>query len=254
MKKTEELDDQIEAPAGATVPDNHPDTEVTGTEKMSAASYSGPLNKRTASKRSSSDEDQEPYVEVTFDLRHDHSVAVHSVKPLPAGTTDHGEHHADDSLTLLGAGAFNKDSEKSDQSSFVRTASTRIKQELKKLASFSKQPPQRRRFDRMQSAAAPALKGLKFISKTEGNAEWPAVEKRFDHLTGSTNGMLPRAVFGECIGMNKDSKEFAGKLFDALARKHGIKGDSINKEQLRELWGQVSEQGFNSRLQIFFDM
>lgn len=254
MKKTEGLDDQIEAPAGPAVLDNHSDTEITGTEKMSAAGYSGPLNKRTASKRSNSDEDQEPYVEVTFDLRHDHSVAVHSVKPLPAGTADHGEHHADDSLTLLGAGAVNKAPEKSDQSSFVRTTSTRIKQELKKLASFSKQQPQRRRFDRMQSAAAPALQGLKFISKTEGNAEWPAVEKRFDHLTDSTNGMLSRAAFGECIGMNKDSKEFAGKLFDALARKHGIKGDSINKEQLRELWGQVSEQGFNSRLQIFFDM
>ena len=85
-------------------------------------------------------------------------------------------------------------------------------------------------------AAAPALKGLKFISK---NAEWPAVERRFDALT--TNEMLPRALFGECIGMDRASKEFAGLLFDALARKHSIKGDSINKEELREMWVQVSK-------------
>ncbi|PRQ18130.1 putative NAD(P)H oxidase (H(2)O(2)-forming) [Rosa chinensis] len=103
----------------------------------------------------------------------------------------------------------------------------------------------------MHSAAAPALKGLKFISN---NAEWPAVEKNFDKLTASTNGMLPRALFGECIGMGRESKEFAGLLFDALARKHGIKGDPINKEKLREMWVQVSKQDFDSSLQIFFDM
>lgn len=54
--------------------------------------------------------------------------------------------------------------------------------------------------------------------------------------------------------MNKESKEFAGKLFDALARKLDIKGDSINEDQLKELWDQISEQGFDSRLQTFFDM
>ncbi|XP_050379231.1 respiratory burst oxidase homolog protein C [Argentina anserina] len=259
MKETAPVDDHFgeATSAGVAPPRYHSDTELVTTEIMSGAGYtsplslSGTLNKRTGSKRTNNEEED---VEVIVDLLDDDSLAIRSIKPLSRGGGE-DEHHrnTDDSLTLLGGD--NKSPQKSnDHQSFVRTTSTRIKEEFKKLASFSKQPPQRRRFDRMQSAAAPALQGLKFISKTDGNAEWPAVEKRFDKLTGSTNGMLPRAAFGECIGMNKDCKEFAGKLFDALARKHGIKGDSINKEELKEMWGQVSEQGFNSRLQIFFDM
>jgi hypothetical protein len=31
-------------------------------------------------------------------------------------------------------------------------------------------------------------------------------------------------------GMNKESKEFAGELFRALARRHNVSGDSINKQ------------------------
>lgn len=55
-------------------------------------------------------------------------------------------------------------------------------------------------------------------------------------------------------GMNEESKEFAGNLFDALARERGIKGDSINKAQLKEFWDQISDQSFDSRLRTFFDM
>jgi hypothetical protein len=55
-------------------------------------------------------------------------------------------------------------------------------------------------------------------------------------------------------GMNEESREFAGNLFDALARERGIKGDSINKAQLKEFWDQISEQSFDSRLRTFFDM
>lgn len=54
--------------------------------------------------------------------------------------------------------------------------------------------------------------------------------------------------------MDEKSKEFAGMLFDALARKHGIKGDSINKSQLKEFWDQISDRSFDSRLRTFFDM
>uniref|UniRef100_A0A5B7AYS8 Uncharacterized protein n=1 Tax=Davidia involucrata TaxID=16924 RepID=A0A5B7AYS8_DAVIN len=103
-------------------------------------------------------------------------------------------------------------------------------------------------------AATHALKGLKFISKTDGGAGWAAVERRFDDLTPSTNGFLPRSLFCECIGMNKESKEFAGELFDALVRRRNITGDSINKAQLKEFWDQISDQSFDSRLQTFFDM
>lgn len=56
------------------------------------------------------------------------------------------------------------------------------------------------------------------------------------------------------VGMNKDSKEFAVKLFDALARRRNISGDTINKSQLREFWEQIADQSFDSRLQTFFDM
>lgn len=55
------------------------------------------------------------------------------------------------------------------------------------------------------------------------------------------------------IGM-KDSKEFAGELFDALTRRRHITGEWITKAELREFWEQISEQSFDSRLQTFFDM
>lgn len=54
--------------------------------------------------------------------------------------------------------------------------------------------------------------------------------------------------------MNKESKEFAGELFDALARRRKIAGDSITKAQLKEYWNQVADQSFDTRLQTFFDM
>lgn len=54
--------------------------------------------------------------------------------------------------------------------------------------------------------------------------------------------------------MNKESKEFAVELFDALTRRYNIEGDAITKEQLREFWDQISDQRFDSRLQTFFDM
>lgn len=55
-------------------------------------------------------------------------------------------------------------------------------------------------------------------------------------------------------GMNKESKEFAGEMFRALARRYNISADSINKAQLKEFWDQISDESFDSRLQIFFDM
>ena len=54
--------------------------------------------------------------------------------------------------------------------------------------------------------------------------------------------------------MNKESKEFASELFRAIARKHNITGDAINKDELREFWEQISDQHFDSRLKTFFDM
>ncbi|KAK0590794.1 hypothetical protein LWI29_031753 [Acer saccharum] len=251
-------------------PDNHhhhlqSETEMVGSEVIGhSGPLSGPLNKRvgrksarfnippdnTTSSVSPTSRDshhQEPYVEITLDVRDD-SVAVHSVRA--ANGSDIQE---DPELALLARGLEKRTT--SFGSSVVRNASSRVKQvshELKRLTSFSKKPPAR--FDRTKSAATHALKGLKFISKTDGGAGWAAVVKRFDDITASTNGFLPRARFGECIGMNKESKEFAVELFDALTRRRHIEGDSVNKNQLREFWDQISNQSFDNRLQTFFDM
>ncbi|KAI3887010.1 hypothetical protein MKW92_023425 [Papaver armeniacum] len=259
--------------------DHHSDTESVGSER---ASYSGPfsgplvLNKRarksarfnipgetmmnsingtgqasSTGKRPSAmnnEDDDEAYVEITLDVRED-SVAVHSVKTA-GGVAD----HEDPEVTLL---ARTLEKKSSFGSSIMRNASSRIKQvsqELKRLASINKRSTPVRRLDRTKSAAAYALKGLKFISKTDGGAGWAAVEKRFDTLTASTNGLLHRSQFTECIGMNKESKEFALELFDALARRRHIKTDTLNKHELKEFWEQISDQSFDSRLQTFFDM
>ena len=55
------------------------------------------------------------------------------------------------------------------------------------------------------------------------------------------------------VGM-VDSKEFAVGIFDALARRRRQKIAKITKEELRDFWLQISDQSFDARLQIFFDM
>lgn len=55
------------------------------------------------------------------------------------------------------------------------------------------------------------------------------------------------------IGM-LDSKEFAVGIFDALTRRRGLRVYKITKEELHEFWLQISDQSFDARLQIFFDM
>ncbi|GER55993.1 respiratory burst oxidase homolog [Striga asiatica] len=67
------------------------------------------------------------------------------------------------------------------------------------------------------------------------------------------DGYLYRSDFGQCIGM-RDSKEFALELFDALSRRRRLKVDKISKEELYKSWSQISDQSFDSRLQIFFYM
>lgn len=57
-----------------------------------------------------------------------------------------------------------------------------------------------RRLDRSKSTAGQALKGLKSMTKADGEAGWPAVEKRFRKITATTDGLLIRSKFGECIG------------------------------------------------------
>ncbi|EPS73914.1 hypothetical protein M569_00842 [Genlisea aurea] len=195
------------------------------------------LSEKRNSSAAGADED---YVEITLDVRED-SVAVHSLKTAGGGDVD------DPEFALLANGL-------EARASAVKNASSKLKQvsqELIRLASLRRRP---RPIDRTKSAAGRALKGLKFISKAESGAAWAVVDKKYDELTASSNWLLPRALFGECIGMNKESKEFAGELFDALARRRNFSGDFINKLQLKEFWDQICDQSFDSRLQTFFDM
>ncbi|KAJ6415120.1 hypothetical protein OIU84_004006 [Salix udensis] len=114
---------------------------------------------------------------------------------------------------------------------------------------------QRAQLDRARPGAHKALRGLRFISNnsktTTGVDAWSEVQSNFEKL--AKDGYLYRADFAQCIGM-KDSKEFAVELFDALGRRRRLKVDKISREELFEFWSQITDQSFDSRLQIFFDM
>ncbi|KAK4764169.1 hypothetical protein SAY87_013607 [Trapa incisa] len=189
---------------------------------------------------------RDEHVEITLDIRDD-SVAVHSIHTAGGPSWSHHAGDDPDMQTLA----------KRTRLSLFRKATSsiwQVSQELKRLASR----PSARRLDRTKSVALHALKGLRFIASTTGGGSgasgWPAVEERFDQLTVSTDGLLHCSLFGECIGMNKESKEFANELFRALARKWNISGDSIDKDQLRKFWDHISDESFDSRLRTFFDM
>ncbi|PIN21179.1 Ca2+/calmodulin-dependent protein phosphatase (calcineurin subunit B), EF-Hand superfamily protein [Handroanthus impetiginosus] len=173
------------------------------------------------------------YAEITHSVRED-SVVVHSVK---AGG---GEQVEGPELPRLARNDWPK----------IR----QVAEELKHLASFTRRHQPLGVLGRTKSAGTQALMGLKFISKTNSSAAWAGVEERFDELTSTTNGLLPRSLFYRCIGMGWNSEEFAVQLFDALARRRNILGYSITKVQLKEFWDQISDQNFDSRLQTFFDM
>ncbi|XP_066331232.1 respiratory burst oxidase homolog protein E-like [Miscanthus floridulus] len=124
------------------------------------------------------------------------------------------------------------------------------------LAARERRRVQARLLNRSRSGARRALKGLRFISRTTTDADgsaalWRAVEERFNAL--ATDGLLARDDFGDCIGM-VDSKEFAVGIFDALARRRRQNLERISKDELYEFWLQISDQSFDARLQIFFDM
>ncbi|CAL9067583.1 respiratory burst oxidase homolog protein B-like [Musa acuminata AAA Group] len=241
--------------------DGHQSSAIVETESVGSdqVGFSGPLDKHGGGSNRKSARfnlppppaapvDGETFLEITLDVTDD-SVAVHSVKPAAGGVGGKAEDPEEVSLLVQ---KLERQSA-SFGSSVLRSASSRIRQvsqELRQLASLTKRPAAPR-LDRSKSAAAHALKGLKFITKANGAAGWPAVEKRFDRL--SVDGALHLSLFGQCIGM-KESSEFAGELFDALKRRRSITGDKITKAELREFWDQISDQSFDSRLQTFFDM
>ncbi|KAK8340919.1 hypothetical protein V6Z11_A08G132800 [Gossypium hirsutum] len=161
----------------------------------------------------------EQFVEVTLDLQDDDTIILRNVELASSAITGHG--HA--ALTLP----------RSDSATAARA--------LRK---------QRAQLDRIRSGAQKALRGLRFITNNEANA-WEEVENNFKKL--AKHGSLFRSDFAQCIGM-KDSKEFAQEMFDALSRQRRLKVEKISKDELYEYWSQITDQSFDSRLQIFFDM
>lgn len=107
---------------------------------------------------------------------------------------------------------------------------------------------------RMTSSAELGLKSLRFLDKNssrEGEG-WRAVERRFDQF--AVAGVLHKENFGRCIGM-ADSKEFAVELYEALGRRRGLDPEKgVTKDGLQEFWEEMTDQNFDSRLRIFFDM
>ncbi|KAL5755524.1 hypothetical protein ACOSQ2_020270 [Xanthoceras sorbifolium] len=231
--------------------------------------------RRTSRKSSSSSNttcnNNETNVEVSLEIGED-SITVQGVQTVirGGGGGGGGGGAEDPELTLLAKKTLEKKSSLSSSfgASMLRNASKHIRQvsqELKGLATLTRRTSSRSTgFDHQaRLAVVHALKGLKFIITTDTRGDqkndWTAVEKRFEKLTSSTNGLLLCSKFGECIGMKNDSKEFASELFRALARKHKTSsGDciccTINKAQLKEFWDQISDESFDSRLQTFFDM
>ena len=67
--------------------------------------------------------------------------------------------------------------------------------------------------------------------------------------------VVAKKLFVWFLGM-KESKEFAGELFDALGRKRGRheKVLGITLEELRDYWIELTDQSFDNRLQLFFGM
>ncbi|KFK31902.1 hypothetical protein AALP_AA6G173900 [Arabis alpina] len=110
------------------------------------------------------------------------------------------------------------------------------------------------RFTRSDRNTERAIHGLRFISSKEnGIAGWREVQNKFATL--SKDGHLSKCDFAHCIGMgNGNSKEFAEELFDALCRRRRIMVDKISVQELYEFWYQITDESFDARLQIFFNM
>ncbi|XP_057967882.1 respiratory burst oxidase homolog protein E [Malania oleifera] len=194
-------------------------------------------------------------VEVTLELdRHDDSILVRSVTPRAPEPVAGKDRQTLGSLLERSLSATSKIRRKF---SWLRSSSSRASSDIEEPTTAISARDARRlnaKLQRTKSSAQQALKGLRFINRTTaGTSEelWRKVESRFASL--AKDDLLAREDFGECIGM-VDSKEFAVGIFDALARRRRQKIGKLTKEELYEFWLQISDQSFDARLQIFFDM
>ncbi|CAK7324916.1 unnamed protein product [Dovyalis caffra] len=148
-----------------------------------------------------------------------------------------------------------------DDASLIRSASNlgaslrrTTSSALKKSGILSAKPPLPK-MERTASSAARGLKSLRFLDRTMTGKEmdaWRSIERRFDQF--AVDERLPKEKFGICVGLG-DSKEFAGEIFDAIARRKNIfTANGITKDQLKLFWEDMTKQDLDSRLGIFFDM
>ncbi|KAK2425924.1 respiratory burst oxidase protein A [Trifolium repens] len=215
------------------------------------------------------------YVEVTLDLDEDNTVVLRGIEPVSAINND----------GVASSTTGNETTTSATRSSMIRRNSSnmlrRLSHEMKaeavaKAKQFSQElkaelrrfswsrngfetaltardlRKQRAQYDRNRSGAKKALHGLKFISsKSNGVDAWNEMQSNFDRF--AKDGFLYRTDFAQCIGMG-DSKEFGMEIFDALNRRRRLKVEKINRDEFREFWSQITDQSFDSRLQIFFEM
>ncbi|KAK9144873.1 hypothetical protein Sjap_004776 [Stephania japonica] len=264
------------------------DTVVPSTGKSIGISSASSASTSTRSSPSK----EEELVEVTIDFQDDDTIILRSIEPAinEAINANHDLNVFDDAISLSNSSStresrprrsmklkhFLSQELKAEAISKAKQFSQELKAELIRRFSWSRshsvqseegrggfdsalaaralRKQQAQQLDRTRSGAQKALRGLRFISSNKNGSvdAWNHVEGNF-HKFAVRDGFLSRSDFAQCIGM-KDSKEFACELFDALGRRLGMKVDRISKEQLYEFWMQITDQSFDSRLQIFFDM
>ncbi|XP_020573372.1 respiratory burst oxidase homolog protein A isoform X2 [Phalaenopsis equestris] len=232
-------------------------------------------------------EGSEEFVEVTLDVQEDDTIVLRSIEQFPSSTCFLDQDTTSESFrssTSKSPSVIRSSSHKLRQFSHelkaeamakARQISQELRAELKRFSwshgHLGRSPAdgaaaaidsalaaraarkQRAQLNRTRSGAQKGLRGLRFISTKTANGVDASNEvlSRFDSL--ARDGYLSRSDFAQCIGM-KDSKEFALELFDALSRRQRLKSEKISKEELSEFWSQITNQSFDSRLQIFFDM
>ncbi|QHO11059.1 hypothetical protein HN51_068902 [Arachis hypogaea] len=212
------------------------------------------------------------YVEVTLDLQDDNTIVLRGVEPVTVLNIDDAA--ATSSGYATPASSVRSPTGRRSPSNRLRQFSQELKAEaFARARQFSQElrrfswshgggceaalaardlRKQRAQLDRTRSGAGRALRGLRFISsKSNGVDAWNEVRSNFDKL--AKDGFLHRTDFAQCIGM-KDSKEFALELFDALSRRRRLKVEKISRDDLFEFWSQITDQSFDSRLQLFFDI
>ncbi|KAI3933867.1 hypothetical protein MKX01_028193 [Papaver californicum] len=218
---------------------------------------------------------EQDYVEITLELEDHGGGGIDDTRPsvvicnvnTPRSTSQRSQHHESSSASFRSK-SFSATSRIRKKFAWLRSPSTRTSVDVEAApvpsTGLSSRDARRikAKLDRSLSSTQQALKGLRFINKNtttstrkgknyDANELWLKVESRFFKL--AKDGLLSREDFGECIGM-VDSKEFAIGIFDALARRRHQKVEKINKDELHEFWLQISDQSFDARLQIFFDM